>query len=159
MNRNSEFQSLLSGMRPAVRFGLAALLGSAAAWGATFGTVVPIDIPVGGHVSDIVLDEARGAVYAANFTAPRIEVMSVADKKVTRSIAVPAQPGAMAMSPNGQFLVVTHFGGESDFPLFPSTGNVCPSGAVSIVDLGKNAVQFTACADFPLGVAFGNDGL
>ena len=72
--------------------------------------MVPIDTAVGGHVSDIVLDEARGALYISNFTARRIDVMSVTDKKVVRSIDVAAQPGAMAISPNGQFLVVTHVG-------------------------------------------------
>src|SRR6266705_978373 len=109
---------LTSGIGRAVRMiGLAAVVCSAAVWGATFGTVVPIDIPAGGHVSDIVLDEPRGFLYVANFTARRIDVMSVTDKKVTRSITVPAQPGAMALSPDGQFLVVTHFLGDPGFPL------------------------------------------
>src|SRR5437899_844221 len=40
----------------------------AASSAATFGTIVPIR----GHVSDIALDEGRGVVYAANFTANRI---------------------------------------------------------------------------------------
>src|SRR5690348_12047209 len=101
MNRNSELKSLLSGIgRVAARFGLPALLCSAA-WGATFGTVVPIDIPVGGHVSDIVLDEPRGVLYVANFTARRIDVMSLSQKKVTRSINVLAQPSAMTLSADG----------------------------------------------------------
>src|SRR5256885_196888 len=109
MNRISESWTLLASIgRASARCGAIALLFSAAARGATFGTVVPIDIPAGGHVSDIVLDEPRGVLYVANFTARRIDVMSLADKKVTRSITVPAQPGAMALSPDGQFLVVTH---------------------------------------------------
>src|SRR5258706_5630794 len=137
---------------------LAAVVCSAAAWGATFGTVVPIDIPVGGHVSDIVLDEPRGVVYVANFTARRIDVMSVADKKVTSTINVPAQPGAMAISPNGQYLVVTHIGGDPGFPLFPAAVN-CPNGAVSVVSLGSNSVQTFCFGNTPLGVAFGNDDL
>src|SRR5713101_2962394 len=103
MNRIGEYNTRLSGIaRLMPRFSLAAVLFSAAVWGATFGTVVPIDIPVGGHVSDIVLDEPRGVVYVANFTARRIDVMSVADKKIVSTINVPAQPGAMAISPNGQ---------------------------------------------------------
>src|SRR5439155_1589174 len=113
---------------------------------------------VGGHVSDIVLDEARGVLYIANFTARRIEVMSLSDKKVTRSITVPAQPGAMALSPDGQFLVVTHFFGDPGFPLFPPPAGSCPGSGVSVVNAGSGAVQSSFCfADAPLGVAFGND--
>src|SRR6266702_5050185 len=127
MDRISECRTLLPGIgRAAARFSLAALVCSGALWGATFGTVLPIDIPVGGHVSDIVLDEPRGVLYIANFTARRIDVMSVADKKVTRSIDVPAQPGAMALSPSGAFLVVTHVGSDPGFPLFPPPAGSCP---------------------------------
>jgi uncharacterized protein (TIGR03437 family) len=159
MNRNSGLQSLLSGIRRvAVRWGLPALLSSATVWGATFGTVVPLDIPIGGHVSDIVLDEPRGVLYAANFTAKRIEVISITDRKVVRKIDVPAQPGAMALSPDGGLLVVTHFGGDPGFVLDPPAGG-CPSGGVSVVNLGASAITLTACANFPLTVAFGNDGL
>src|SRR5437867_13440218 len=122
MDRISECRTLLPGIgRAAARFSLTALVCSGALWGATFGTVVPIDIPIGGHVSDIVLDEPRGVLYIANFTARRIDVMSVAEKKVTSTINVPAQPGAMAISPNGQFLVVTHVAGDPGFPLLPPT--------------------------------------
>src|ERR1043165_8051627 len=73
---------------------------------ATFGTVVPI----GGHASDIALDESRGVLYIANFTANRIEVMSLADRSIPTSMNVAAQPGAMSLSPDNQFLLVAHFG-------------------------------------------------
>src|SRR5262249_8912256 len=100
MNRISESRTRLFGNASFLgRLSAGAVLLSAAAWSAPFGTVVPIDIPVGGHVSDIVLDEPRGVLYVANFTARRIDVVSVADKKVTRSIDVMAQPSAMALSP------------------------------------------------------------
>src|SRR5437867_12560965 len=85
---------------------LAALATATAAWAGTFGKVVPI----GGHASDIALDEARGVLYVANFTANRIEVMSLADYSITTSINVNPQPGALALSPDGQYLVVVHFG-------------------------------------------------
>jgi hypothetical protein len=49
-------------------------------WGATFGTAVAI----GGHASDIALDERRAVLYIANFTANRIEVMSLASNSVSR---------------------------------------------------------------------------
>jgi len=57
----------------------AALTGAATpSVAATFGTVVSI----GGHASDIALDESRGLLYIANFTANRIEVMSLADRSI-----------------------------------------------------------------------------
>jgi len=37
-------------------------------WAGTFGKVVPI----GGHASDLALDEGRRVLYIANFTANRI---------------------------------------------------------------------------------------
>jgi hypothetical protein len=149
---------LASGIRrSAARWGLPALLSSAAVWGATFGTVVPLDISSGGHVSDIVLDEPRGVLYAANFNARRIEVISIADRKVIRKIDVPAQPGSMALSLDGSALVVTHFGGDPGFVLDQPAGN-CPFGAVSILNPASGVITLTACANFPLAVAFGNDG-
>ena len=66
---------------------------------ATFGSVVPI----GGHASDIALDEARGVLYIANFTANRIEVMSLTDLSIHTSMNVAAQPGALTLSPDNQF--------------------------------------------------------
>src|ERR1043166_649188 len=72
---------------------------------ATFGKVVPI----AGHAADIALDEGRGVLYIANFTGNRIDVMSLASNTVQRSMNVAAQPGAVALSPNGRYLVVTHY--------------------------------------------------
>ena len=86
----------------------AVLLAGAAslAWGGTFGKVVAI----GGHASDLALDEARGVLYVANFTANRIEVMSLADHSIQTSMNVAPQPGSIALSPDGRYLVVAHFG-------------------------------------------------
>ena len=69
---------------------LASMLSASYGVAATFGTVVPI----GGHASDIALDEARGVLYVANFTANRIEVMSTADYSIRSSMNVAPQPGA-----------------------------------------------------------------
>ncbi len=79
---------------------------AAAAWGGTFGTVVSI----GGEASDLALDETRGVLYIANFTANRIDVMSLASNTVQTSINVAAQPSSIAMSPDGHYLVATNFG-------------------------------------------------
>src|SRR5690349_169264 len=73
---------------------------------ATFGSVVSI----GGHASDIALDESRGVLYVANFTANRIEVMSLADRSIRTSMNVASQPGAISLSPDNQFLLVAHYG-------------------------------------------------
>src|SRR6266851_5273400 len=84
----------------------AGLVTAAVVRAGTFGTVVPI----GGQASDIALDESRGLLYIANFTANRVELMSTSDYSVHSSLSVAPQPGAMALSPDGQFLVVIHFG-------------------------------------------------
>ena len=62
--------------------------------GATFGKV----IAVGGEAADEALDETRGLLYIANFTANRIDVMSTATNTIQTSINVAAQPGSLALS-------------------------------------------------------------
>src|SRR3979409_718863 len=94
-----------------ISFALAALLSPVApCMAAPFGTVVPI----GGHASDIALDESRGALYIANFTANRIEVMSTANYAIRTSMNVAAQPGALSISPAGTFLGISHQGKSVD---------------------------------------------
>src|SRR3954454_23962429 len=85
---------------------LAALMSPVLCVAANFGTVVPI----GGHASDIALDESRGVLYIANFTANRIEVMSTADYSIRTSMNVAPQPGALSMSPDSKYLLVAHYG-------------------------------------------------
>lgn len=115
-------------------------------WGATVGKVVAI----GGHASDLAVDESRKVVYVANFTANRIEVMSMADGGIQTSINVAPNPGALALSPDGRFLVVTHYGN------FQTPGT--PTNALTILDLPSNGRQTFAMGSPPLGVAFGIDG-
>src|SRR5438270_12095016 len=73
---------------------------------ATFGTVVPI----GGQAADIALDEPRGVLYIANFTANRIDVLSLSDNTVHTSYNVAGQPGSLSLSPDGNYLVIAHYG-------------------------------------------------
>lgn len=113
--------------------------------GGTFGKVVA----VGGHAADLSLDEARGVLYVANFTANRIEVVSLSDSSVLRSINVPPQPGALSLSPDGRFLVVAHF---SPF-LAPNTSN----NALTVINLTSSDKQTFVMGYPPLGVAFGLD--
>jgi uncharacterized protein (TIGR03437 family) len=115
---------------------------------ATFGTVVP----VGGQASDIALDEPRGLLYIANFTANQIDVMSLADNTIHSSISVAPQPGSLALSPDGNYLVIVHFGNF--------TAPSAPTNALTVISLNQNnAIQTFALGDPPLGVAFGIDDL
>src|SRR5664279_5596655 len=108
---------------------------------ATFGTVVPI----GGHASDIALDESRGLLYIANFTANRIEVMSTADRTIHTSMNVAAQPAALSISPDNQFLLVAHFGSYKT----PDTSK----NAITVINLNDNTRQTFSTGDTPLGLA------
>src|SRR5258707_3014706 len=117
-----------------------------AAWAGTFGKPVSI----GGQAADIALDEQRGVLYVANFTANRIEVVSLADLTIQTSINVAPQPSSLALSPDGHYLVITHYG--------PFTAPAPPSNALTVVDLTSSGKQTFALANPPLGVAFGADG-
>jgi len=119
---------------------------AAAAWGGTFGTVIPI----GGQASSVALDEPRGVLYIANFTANRIEVMTLSNYAIQTSINVAAQPSSLALSPDDRFLVITHFGNAAP----PASSN----NAVTVIDLTSSAKQTFALSSAPLGVAFGIDG-
>src|SRR5438876_1064285 len=127
--------------------GILALVMSTTGWAGTFGRVVPI----GGNASDIVLDERRGVLYIANFTANRIEVMNTSDLSISRSINVNAQPGSIALSPDGTYLVIGHYGNN--------TAPVQSINALTVLNLEQNTRQIYALGHSPLGVAFGKDGL
>src|SRR5262252_2097302 len=105
---------------------LASMISARPGVAATFGSVVPI----GGHASDIALDENRGVLYVANFTANRIEVMSTADYSIRSSMNVAPQPAAISLSPDGRFLIIAHY------------GNITPSdpsrNAVTLINLDDN---------------------
>ena len=118
----------------------------AALWGGTFGTVIAI----GGHAADLALDEPRGVLYVANFTANRIEVVSLSNHSIQTSINVAPQPSALAVSPDDRFLLVAHFGNNAA----PAT----PSNALTVIDLNANTQQVFTLGAPPLGVAFGIDG-
>src|SRR5438094_6991613 len=105
---------------------------------ATFGSVVPI----GGHASDIALDESRGVLYIANFTANRIEVMSLADRTIRTSMNVPPQPGAISLSPDNKLLIVAHFGNIT--PADPSRN------AITLINLDDGTRQTFSMGDTPL---------
>src|SRR3954447_15530968 len=119
---------------------------AASAWAGTFGKVIPI----GGHASDIALDEARGVLYIANFTANRIEVMSLSDLSIQRSMNVAAQPGSLSLSPDGTYLVIAHYGNTKT----PGSQN----NALTTINLQSGERQTFGMGSSPLGVAFTTDG-
>lgn len=125
---------------------IALLAMSSIAWGQTFGRVVAI----GGHSSDLALDEVRGALYVANFTANRVDVVNLASRTVDTSINVASQPASLALSPEGRYLVVGHYG-NFQAPL-------ASRNALTVVDLENHSRRTFALADPPLGVAFARDG-
>jgi uncharacterized protein (TIGR03437 family) len=118
---------------------------------ATFGTVVPLH----GTVSDIALDEGRSRLYAANFSAYRVEVISTTSRTVLAPILVTSPPSAVAVSPDNRYLVIGEYQKPSPDVL---GGFLRDTGGVTILDLNNNSrvhLDFTA----PLvAVAFGADG-
>ncbi|MGB7762900.1 MAG: hypothetical protein WBL61_23905 [Bryobacteraceae bacterium] len=118
---------------------------------ATFGTVVPI----GGTASDIALDEARGVLYIADFTCACIDVMSLTDYSISTSMSVAPFPAGIAMSPNGQYLVVVHY---ANYNTTSSTAAVPPVGGnlATVINLSTQAQTTYQMGESPLGVSFVN---
>ncbi|MCC6342995.1 MAG: hypothetical protein IT166_12400 [Bryobacterales bacterium] len=141
------------GWRPLeARRRLLALAGAAfvllAATQTLLGGVAGKVVAIGGNASDLALDEARGVLYVANFTANRVEVVSLGDGSVQSSINVAAQPSSLALSPDGRYLVIAHFGSFTA----GSSNN-----GLTVIDLATNGRQTFVLGSAPLGVAFGID--
>lgn len=122
-------------------------------WLATFAVAAPFGrvVSIGGQASDLALDEARQLLYVANLGANRIDVISIASQAVTTSFNVMAQPSSVALSPDGRWLLVTHYG---------QVAAPAPSrNGLTVIDLRTNARQTIALSGAPFGVAFGADGL
>jgi uncharacterized protein (TIGR03437 family) len=114
---------------------------------ATFGRTVVI----GGQAADLVLDEGRGVLYIANFSANRIEVMSLETGVVQTSFNVAPQPGSLALSPDRRWLLIAHYGN------FAAPNQ--PRNALTLINLESNQRQVFNLTATPLSVAFGSDGL
>jgi uncharacterized protein (TIGR03437 family) len=117
---------------------------------ATSGRVVPI----GGHAADIALDERGGVLYIANYGAGSIDVMSLSDLSISRSISVPAYPGSLALSPDRHYLVIGHYASKDGATLLQPGQD-----ALTVLDLTNNQKRTYGLSSGPVGVAFGNDGL
>ena len=93
--------------------------------GTTFGTVIPLP----GIINDVAVDEARGLVYAGNFSAGRVEVVSMATHQRIGSFVTTPQPAAMvgmAMSVDSRYLVTLNA---------PVTSGVSQLSGVTAVNL------------------------
>ena len=120
------------------RWALTLSVFSAVCFPATFGTVVPV---IGG-ASDIVIDEGRGRVYLVNTVQNRVEVYSVAQRRLVTPIKTDGNPLAAAISRSGKVLYVA----SKD------------ASALDVIDLESQAVvtRVTLPAQ-PEGVAVGVD--
>jgi uncharacterized protein (TIGR03437 family) len=98
------------------------LLPFVCAYGATFGTLIPVK----GTVSDLALDERRNQIFVANFSGYRIEVLNAADGSFVSAIPVSKPPSTVALSPDSRFLIVGQF---------DTFQNATAPGALTIFDL------------------------
>ena len=111
------------------------------------GTVIPLP----GHISEMVVDEARGQIYAANFSAGRVEVVSMTTRRRLGSILTSSSPSAitaMAMTHDSRYLVVT------SVPVSETPGSTVT--VINIKDPGDR--RFFTVVDRPLAMAFGANG-
>jgi len=124
----------------------------ASAWAGNFGTVVPIN----GTVSDVALDERRNVVWAANFSAFRVEQVSIASQSLLTPRIVPMPPSTVAISPNRRFLLVGEY--QKPDPAELSTNPFAAgSGGYTLFDLDAN-LRYDVNLNAPvLSVAFGAD--
>ena len=61
----------------------------------TFGQIIALP----GHINDVALDEVRQLVYAGNFSAGRVEVISMTTNQ--RISSIPDQPSALVHGGHG----------------------------------------------------------
>jgi uncharacterized protein (TIGR03437 family) len=94
------------------------------------------------------LDERRGQLYIANFSAATIEVMDTANRTLsTNPIRVTYPPSAIAISPDNRYLVVGYFN---------NFGTATTKGGYLVIDLDGGGRQESLFASPVLAVAFGN---
>jgi uncharacterized protein (TIGR03437 family) len=123
-----------------------AALSLGAAPPATFG----IRVPIGGEATDLALDQWRGVLYIANFTASRIDRMDLATFKLQAPIHVDPNPVSMSISPDLRWLLVAHYDN-------PETGTPT-NNHLTLLDLVLGTRQTLALPEPPLAVSFGADG-
>lgn len=113
---------------------------------ATFG----IPVPIGGEATDLALDQPRGVLYIANFTANRIERMNLATFQLETPFQVDPSPVSMSISPDLHWLLVAHYDN-------PKTGTPT-NNHLTLIDLTQGTRKTLALPEAPLAVEFGADG-
>ena len=117
----------------------------------TFGSVIPLP----GHIDEVIMDEARGLVYGINFSAGRVEIVSMATNQRVSSFLASTSSNALvaaSMSMDNQYLVVAEV---SVLPGLPGTAG----GALIVINLNDPADRRTVTmSEQPLGLAFGSAG-
>ena len=139
----------------AVALAMAALSGSSlwaqghVSGGTTFGTVIPLP----GIINDVAIDEARELVYAGNFSAGRVEVVSMATNQRIGSFVTTPQPAAMvgmAVSVDSRYLVTLNA---------PVTSGVSQLSGVTAVNLNDPVDRrHYPMTDMPMAVTFAKNG-
>lgn len=119
---------------------------------ATFGTVVPVR----GTVSDIALDESRGRLYAANFSAYRVEVINTTTRALLSPLLVPLPPSSVAVSPDNHYLVIGQY--QKPDPDADPAVPTALGGGYTIIDLQTNQRWDVSLNNPVVAVAFGSDG-
>jgi YVTN family beta-propeller protein len=68
-------------------------------------------VPIGGTLSDVVVDSAGQFAYATNQTTNRVQVVSLASNTVVATIPVGSKPLGLDLTPDGTKLYVANSGG------------------------------------------------
>jgi uncharacterized protein (TIGR03437 family) len=89
-------------------------------------------------------------LYIANLGGNTIQVMSLADNSIHTSINVAANPISMSLSPDGQYLLVAHYGNW--------TAADPNKNRITLIRLADNVTVTYNTFDPPLGVAFVSTG-
>jgi uncharacterized protein (TIGR03437 family) len=116
-----------------------------AAQPATFG----IRVPIGGEATDLAVDQPRGVLYIADFTASRIDRMNLATFQLEAPIQVDPHPVAMSLSADKRWLLVAHY----DNPLTGTPTN----NHLTLLDLVLGTRRTLPLNEPPLALAFGAD--
>ncbi len=118
----------------------------------TFGQIIALP----GHINDVEVDEVRQLVYAGNFSAGRVEVISMTTNQRISSFPTTPQPSAMsgmAMSLDARYLVAINV---------PVTSGVSQLASITAINLNDSTDRrHFPLADTPLAVTFitGGDAL
>jgi uncharacterized protein (TIGR03437 family) len=128
---------------------LATLALAAASMGTAQTATFGIRVPIGGEATDLAIDQPRGVLYIANFTAGRIDRMNLATFQLQASIPVDPSPVSMSLSPDRHWLLVAHYDN-------PKTGTPT-NNHLTLIDLVTGARSTLALPEPPLAVSFGAD--